>query len=196
MRTITLRYAGECRKCSAALAEGQSAVYERRIGVFCPNCAPTDPEVIRDYRQEGADRKAERYEGWAAKRTATATATLRHNERYTGDIAFNTQPGTFPLRERVIRQTDAACDSLAIARNLQDKAERLRHVRVAGDAERHREKIREAIRPLLHKGQLVFSPMYGEGRIVRINKKTVNVKRGQTGSIVQEGIHWLKLLEN
>jgi len=190
MRTITLRYAGECRKCSAALAEGQPAVYERRVGVFCPACAPTDPEDIRAYRQEGADRKADRYEGWAAKRTASATATFKHNEHYTDDIAFNTQPGRIPLRDRINRQNDAAYNSLVTARRLEDKAARLRHVRVAGDTDRARQKIADAIKPSLAIGQEITTPIYGAGVIKRLNAKSVTVEM-PSGFQDRVPYHWI-----
>ena len=52
MRAIIVKYDGECRKCGATLPVGVDAIYERHIGVFCPGCAPTDPEEIRAYRQE------------------------------------------------------------------------------------------------------------------------------------------------
>jgi hypothetical protein len=52
----------------------------------------------------------------------------------------------------------------------------IRHVRVAGDAERKREAQRETIRPLLAPGVRVDSPLYGAGTIVRVNQKTAKVK--------------------
>jgi len=45
VRTLTTRYAGSCRACGAEIPVGAHAVYERRAGIFCPGCAPTDPEA-------------------------------------------------------------------------------------------------------------------------------------------------------
>ena len=68
MRQIILRYGGDCRKCAAVLAPGQDAVHEKHVGIFCPTCAPTDTEEIRACRQEAGNRRAAKYEKWAAKR--------------------------------------------------------------------------------------------------------------------------------
>ncbi len=183
MKTITLKYAGECRACGTTLPAGAAATYERRVGVFCPTCAPTDPEVIRNYRQEGADRKADRYDGWAAKRQERATATLNYNRKhYTSDIAFNTQPGHIPLRARVIRQDDRARKSLRTAEHMQQKADSLRTVRVAGDAELARQAKREATLGWLEVGMKVDTVIYGLGEVLKINRKTAKVRTGVSGT--------------
>ncbi len=198
MRSIVLRYAGECRKCGAALAVGVPAVYERRVGVFCPACGPTDPEEIRAYRQEAGDRRADRYEGWAAKRRERAEATLSHNRKhYTGDIAFCTQPGHIPLRARVNARDARAFESLRVAERFERKAKALRHVRVKGDKERQRQAKRDAIRPLLKVGMRVDTGIYGVGVVERINRKTATV--GQTGASgtyrVRVDLSWVRPLE-
>jgi len=41
VRRIIVKYTGECRKCGETLSVGAEAVYEKRVGVFCPSCAPT-----------------------------------------------------------------------------------------------------------------------------------------------------------
>lgn len=185
MRTITLKYQGECRKCGAILPEGATAVYERRVGVFCPGCAPTDPEEIRAYRQEARDRKAERYEGWAAKRRERAEATIEGNRTFTGDIALQTQPGHIPLRARIIKQNDRAFESIGVARSMEEKAESLRGpAPVAGDAERRREKRRKIARLWVEKGMKVDTVMWGIGTVTRINRKTATVEGcGQSGTM-------------
>lgn len=183
MRTLQLKYAGECRACGSTLPAGTAATYERRVGVFCPTCAPTDPEEIRNYRQEGADRKADRYGTWAAKRRERATATLDYNRKhYMSDIAFVTQPGHFPLRARVIRQDDRAYESLRTAERMQQKADNLRTVRVAGDAERARQGRREAVLGWLRVGMKVDTVVYGLGEVVKINRKTAKVRTGVSGT--------------
>lgn len=176
MRTITLKYSGDCQKCGATLAAGEQAIYERRVGVFCLECEPKDTEEIRAYRQEGADRRADKYDDWAAKRRSRANATLAHNERYTGDIAFNTQPGHIPLRARVIKQNDRAFESLATAERFTEKAKSLRRVRVKGDAERKRQRIREQVLTWLKVGASVDTAIWGRGIVQKINKKTAKVR--------------------
>ena len=185
MRTLLLKYAGECRKCAASLAAGVQAVYERRVGVFCPACAPTDPEEIRTYRQEGADRKADKLEGWASKREAKAAAVLKHNEPHTRDWAFITQPGHIPIRARIIAQEDRQRESLSVAGDMRQRADSLRHVVVRGDAERNRQVRREASDKIFSVGSRVFDYSGGNGEIVKVNKNTYSVKfdRGFTWKV-------------
>lgn len=180
MRQITVKYQGECRKCGTTLAVGDWAIYERRVGIFCPKCEPTDTGEIRAYRQEAANRKADKYEGWAQKRTDKAMATLNHNRIYTSDIAFNTQPGHIPLRARVIKQNDRAYESLGIAKHLNEKAESLRHVRVKGDAEKRWQGLRDLNLVRFKVGDKVNTGIYGKGTILKINKKTAKI--GNTGT--------------
>lgn len=185
MRQIVTKYEGDCTHCGEVLEVGQPAMYERQTGIFCPGHEPTDPEEIRAYRQEKADAKADRLEGWATKRTAAATAVLDHDrEHYRGDIAFNTQPGHIPLRARVIARGDRAHESLQKAAGMQDRADRLRRgVRVKGDAERRHNAEREYKRERLEAGMVVESVFTGSVEIVRVNRKTARVKGGVGGRL-------------
>lgn len=183
MRPITVKYAGQCRKCGRDFEPGDPAIYEKRVGLFCNEHAPTDPEEIRAYRQEGADRKADRYEEWGQKRVREANATLNYNhQHYTSDIAFNTQPGHFPLRARVIAQNDRAFESITKGEEMLGKAERLRHVQVAGDAERKRQAKREALDKIIAKGSRVFDFAFGVGTVVGIYLKSYRIKFDASGS--------------
>jgi len=176
MRPLTNKYPGNCRKCGVDLPVGKEVIYEKRVGIFCPACAPTDPEEIRIYRQEGADRKADKLEGWAEKRRTEAETILDHNRKhYFSDIAFTTQPGRMPFRDRIYARHDRALESLDKAKKMEGKAERLRHVRVAGDAEITRQAKRERVKSLLRIGQEVESGIYGKVRILKINQKTATV---------------------
>lgn len=175
MRNITVKYEGNCRKCNTTLQIGSLAIYERHIGLFCPPCAPTDAEEIRQYRQEAGDRRADKYTEWAQKRKNDANVILNHNKVYTEDIAFNTQPGHIPLRARVIKQNDRANESLAIAQKFEDKADSLRKVRVAGDAKQKRQAVREHILSIIKVGMLVETGIYGQGIVKKINKKTATI---------------------
>ncbi len=77
--------------------------------------------TVSTYR-ERREAKVERLGGWAGKRETAAAQTLQSLERYTGDYAFNTQPGSFPLRRRVIRQEDRAFESLRKAQGMRSRA--------------------------------------------------------------------------
>src|SRR3990167_2806462 len=155
MRQITVKYSGDCQKCGNTLPVGESAIYERRVGIFCVGCAPTDPEEIRAVRQVGADRKADRLEEWAEKREEKASTVLNSHSEIRHDWAFITQPGHIPFRARMIAADDRAHESLNVARGFRARAEGLRHVRVEGDAERKREIEREYTRQWIQLGMQV-----------------------------------------
>ncbi len=196
MRTIILKYAGECRKCAAVLEAGTQAGYERHVGVFCPACMPTDTEEIRTYRQEGADRKAEKYRGWAEKRKAAAEATLKRDEVYTTDHAFNTQPGHIPIRARVIAREDRACESLAVARAMEQKASALESgVVVRGDADRARQAKRDEMRVKLAVGMRVHSILWGDGIVQKVNKNTVRMLGSVRDTSVLEDLAWVSVID-
>ena len=198
MRTIIVKYAGECRGCGTAIPVGAAAIHERRVGIFCPPCAPADPEAVRAIRQEAADRRAERYEGWAAGRRQKAGALEARNAPYRGDIAFATQPGHIPERARVIARTDKALEHSQKADEFADRARRLRRgVRVAGDAEKRRQAVRDRIRALLKVGMRVDTGIYGQGVVERINRKTATVgKTGTSGTYrTTVDLSFLRLLE-
>jgi len=175
MRTITAKYAGDCRKCGATIPEGEPAVYERRVGIFCPDCAPTDPEEIREYRQEGADRKADKYQDWAEKRRTKAAALEARNEPFVHDWAFITQPGRIPERERANRRSAKAHEHMTVAEGFERKAHGLRKVRVAGDAETIRQTKRETVLGWLKVGMEVDTVGVGTGKGLKINRKTAKV---------------------
>jgi hypothetical protein len=180
MRRITVKYAGECRKCGADLGVGVQAIHEKRVGLFCLSCEPTDVEDIREYRQEAADRRADRYDRWAEKRRAKAAALEKRNDPYRGDIAFNTQPGHIPERARAIKRTEKAWEHTQKAQEMERKASSLRCVRVKGDKERARQKQREAVLEWLRVGMRIHTHIYGLGTVVRINRKTARIN--DTGS--------------
>lgn len=197
MRELVNKYAGECRKCATPLPIGSTVIYEKRVGIYCPPCAPTEVEEIRAVRQEAADRRADRLEEWADKRQAKANALHARNEPYRGDIAFNTQPGYIPERARVIARTEKAFEHQAVADGFQERADRLRSgVRVAGDAEARRQEARDRIRPLLKVGMKVDTGIYGSGIVSKINKKTATISNcGQSGTFTTTvELAWLRIL--
>lgn len=176
MRKLTVKYAGECRKCGTSLEVGQEAMYEKHTGIFCVGCEPTEVEEIRAYRQDRADKKADRYEEWAEKREKKATAQLNSMPNVRHDWAFITQPGHIPMRAKMNAADDRAFESLHVAEHMRDKAENLRHVVVAGDAERKRQAVRERLDQVIGKGAGVFDHVFGSGEVIQICKKSYRVK--------------------
>lgn len=73
--------------------------------------------------RERQEARAERLRGWAEKREESAAAVFAAGEPFTSDYAFNTQPGHFPLRARIIAREDRAHESLAKARSMASRAD-------------------------------------------------------------------------
>lgn len=180
MRTLITKYEGACRKCGTTIPAGAQAVYERRVGIFCPPCAPTDPEEIRALRTDAAEAKAARLDGWAAKREEKAAAVLDvPRSHYSRDWAFVTQPGHIPARARWIERQDREIESLRTAQDMRERAERLRNgVRVKGDREAEREGERAKVRAWIEKGMSVDTCHFGVGIVERVNQKTATVRVG------------------
>lgn len=175
MRLLNSKYQSSCAKCERDISIGEQIAYEKMTGVFCPACFPTDPEEIRKFRQMKADRKANRYEEWAQKREERAEAALNSYPEVRHDWAFITQPGRIPLRERMNRADARAMEDIDEALAMRQKAQSLRNVRVAGDAERKRESQREKARSWAKVGMKIHSGFSGKATIKKINKKTVTV---------------------
>jgi len=186
MKEIIIKYAGNCKKCNAFLDVGQPAMYEKSMGIFCKGCEPTDIEEIRHFRQLKADIKADKYDEWASKREQKANQQLNSYPEIRHDIAFNTQPGHIPFRERMNNADDRAYKSLRIAEKFRDKAENLRKVRVKGDAAKRTQAERDKNDEWVKVGMKVHSWIVGECEIVKINKKTYTVKSGKTGNTFTE----------
>lgn len=77
--------------------------------------------------RERKEAKAERLRGWAAKREEKAATVFKDGERFQGDIAFNTQPGRIPFREKLIARENRAFESLQKARNMDARADGIEH---------------------------------------------------------------------
>lgn len=175
-RIITLKWENACGECGLHLEVGQQAEYEKTTGIFCIGHFPVEPESIRHFRLIKAERKAAKYEEWADKRREKASALMQRNEPYRGDIAFNTQPGHIPERARVIARTEKAWEHSSIANEFEQKAESLRHVQVAGDAERRRQAKRDSVDAWVKPGIMVNTVVFGVCEVLKVNTKTVKVK--------------------
>lgn len=180
MRSISVKYEGDCRKCGTTLAVGARAIYERHVGLFCLECEPTDTEEIRAYRQEAGDHRADQYDEWASKREVKAEAQLNSYPEIRHDIAFITQPGRIPFRDRMNKADNRAFESLQKAESMRNKADNLRHTRVKGDAEKRWQGLRDRNIDRLQVGMEVDTVIYGKGTILKINKKTAKI--GNTGT--------------
>lgn len=176
MRTLQVKWATECRRCGKPIEVGAEAMYEKSMGLFCVGCEPKTVEEIREYRTAKATAKAERLEGWAEKREEKASAQLNSYPEIRHDWAFITQPGRIPLRERMNRADDRACESLSVAHRLRSRAAGIMNVRVAGDAERRRQAEREDLDTIISKGSRVYDFAYGKGEVVQVCKKSYRIK--------------------
>lgn len=176
MRQLTVKYQGECKKCGQSLEIGQPAIYEKSMGIFCVGCEPKEVEEIRTFRLEKAERKAEKYEEWTGKREQKAKIALNSFPSMRHDWAFITQPGHIPVRARMNKADDRAFESLQVAEGFREKAENLRNVRVAGDAERNRQAKREALDQIITKGSRVYDAVFGEGTILSVHKKSYRIQ--------------------
>ncbi len=176
MRQLTVKYSGECAKCGNALEVGTQAMYEKRTGIFCVGCEPTETEDIRGYKQEKADKRADKYDTWAENRETRAEAQLNSSPTMRHDWAFITQPGHIPARSRMIKADDRAYESLNTAHRFREKADNLRKVRVKGDAEREYQKIRDHNDTLICKGSRVYDAVFGQGVVIRVCKKSYRIK--------------------
>lgn len=193
MRTITVKYAGECAKCGASIPEGAQALYERGLGIFCTTCTLTDDE-LREARQDRNDKKASKYEEWAEKRRkkaqqcyATTPDSLRH------DWAFITQPGHIPARERMVKADERGWEHDKKAAEMEAKAKGLRSgAGIKGDRERKRAALREKIKPLLKVGMVVDVPFFQNVTIIRLNEKSITIQTA-SGYTERIGYDWVSL---
>jgi len=176
MRELTVKWETECKRCSAALEVGSKAMYEKSMGLFCVGHEPTEVEEIRKYRTDKAEIKAARYDEWAEKREVKAEAALNSFPSMRHDWAFITQPGHIPARARMNAADDRALESLKVAEGMRSRAEGIRNVKVAGDAERRRQALREKLDTFIHKGDRVRSVIFGEGIVLGVYTKSYRIK--------------------
>jgi len=66
-------------------------------------------------RRERLEARAEKRREWAEGRQHKAAVLHQSNERFRGDVAFNTQPGHIPERARAIARTEKACEHSSMA---------------------------------------------------------------------------------
>jgi len=186
MRLIKIKWAGKCNKCQNELNIGDDAGYEKSMGIFCPSCIPSDPEEIRSYRQTRADKKAEKLLSRAEKLEEKAGQLESQFEYCRQDLAWVTQPGNIPGRDRAIRNFEKGIELNQAAKELKERAGSISNVRVAGDAEHEHQAKRDAVTASIRIGAPIFSYIYGNGTVLKINKKTVLVDFGDYKCLIDK----------
>ncbi len=184
MRKITTRYDGECGKCQAELPIGTEIMYEKRTGVFCIGCQPTEVEEIRTYRQEKADRKADRIDEWADKAEARGNALCNESRDMASVIPMgqpilvghHSEKRDRRYRERIGNKMDRSIEESKKAERHRDRAAGLRHVVVKGDAERKRQAYRDEMDKRITKGSRVQDACFGTGTVVGVYKKSYRIE--------------------
>lgn len=139
-------------------------------------------------------RRADVYRRAAARNRERAAALEAAAAPFARDYAFNTQPGNFPARRRVSSRLDRAFQLRQKAREQERRAEELVRLSTTnkGDAERARQAQRDVVS--VTKGDSVSTAIYGPGKVVKVNKKTVNYQREATGTVVQVDKAWIRPL--
>jgi Domain of unknown function (DUF3560) len=145
-----------------------------------------DAELIRAQRQARADRKAARLRQWAESADKKAAEWKAKHEPYTTDWQFVTQPILVGhhserrhrnLKARIAKQIEKHFMFSNHAEELRRRAKSIEtNVRVAGDAERARREKRLYADKTYTKGSTLVDPVYRDGVIERVNKKTYTIR--------------------
>jgi hypothetical protein len=153
--------------------------------------APGQPKPRMTQKERWLNR-ANVYERAAQRNMERIAQIERKHAPYRGDIAFNTQPGRIPLREQMLREQERGFELRKKAQAQLQRARELRNLATTnkGDAERKRQTQRDAV--TVEKGARISTLMYGPGRVVRVNKKTVSYYSEQTGSVINVDKSWVK----
>jgi hypothetical protein len=146
---------------------------------------PLAGDALRAYRQAKADRKAERIQTRADKKSALAESLFEKEHRIADMIPFG-QPvlcGHHSQRrherdiERMNNLSAKACTAYQEGQHLARVAERLSlPVAIKGDAEARHEVHRQKIRESVNVGDIIFTHIYGDMEVLKINQKTLKLK--------------------
>jgi hypothetical protein len=136
-------------------------------------------------------KRAELRRQQAAKAEARAKA-LYDKHRRQGDTAFWTQPGLHSQREKARAGLARSFAETEKAKRLLENARQLDKLAAAnkGDTERRRQTQRDALS--VNKGDQVYTAMYGTGRVVKINKKTITYYSESRGTTFSVDKSWVK----
>jgi hypothetical protein len=136
-------------------------------------------------------KRAELRRQQATKAEARAKALMdKHRRR--GDTAFWTQPGLHSQREKARAGIGRAMAEMERASRLRENARQLDKLAAAnkGDTERRRQTQRDALS--VNKGDQIYTAMYGTGRVVKINKKTITYYSESRGTTFNVDKSWVK----
>ncbi len=140
-------------------------------------------EQIREYRQNKLNRTITRLRVKADKLTELAEQKMAEFKSHAGDHAFNFQPAkaNSPFanqRRRVLDRYEKGLKLLTETDELRAKADWMEKggVHVKGDAEIRRQAEREANDKLISVGTRVHDFCFGDGEVVKVNKKTYTIK--------------------
>mgnify|MGYP001581954400 CR=1 FL=1 len=120
--------------------------------------------------------KAAQYREWGDKAQAQAEALVVGHERYRGDVAFWTQPGRIPERDRMHARSLKAYELGQKAKKFHERAANLERLATtnAGDAARRLQAERDA-NPFAV-GAQARSIHYGPCVILKVNRNTYRIR--------------------
>lgn len=201
MRSIISKYPGECSKCFKPFSPGETIMYEKTTGVFCPGCEPIEVEDIRHFRTIKAERKAERLHSKANRLETTAAGKMAEFNHLRQDWAYITQPiiaghsGSQRFgrqRDKVFNRYNKGLEMLSEADAAREKADNIMRykTRVKGDAARHDALMREKMDAITEIGSRVYDYCYGWGTVKKKNKKTYTVQYDSGGLYPRDKIYF------
>ena len=150
---------------------------------------PATGEDLRAIRQAKIDRRKERLYERAERATARAS---KHNlSSVESDFLSLMEPVKVghhserphrKLLDRAQTKMTKRCKEYSYANELIDRADSMQKAAIKGDAENARDKKRAAFDEKFKEGSIVFSYAWGDCEIIKMNKKSVRVRRKATGS--------------
>jgi hypothetical protein len=177
---------GTCTKCGSDTGAAWKTL--------CRSCwKKRTPEEVRAQRQAKLDKKVARMRKKAERLEKESDAKCAVLDDKWGDIAFFTQPATpaSPFgrqRERMFKRYEKGLELHSEADQLRKEAEwkEKRGVSVRGDAERDRQLEREKRDKVFTVGSKVYDWIFGDGEIVKVNRKTYTIKFASGGTYTRD----------
>lgn len=153
-------------------------------------------ERLRAYRQEKANRKAERIKDWGESKLRQAQELEDSIPEYAHDWAYITQPGHIPGRDKINRKQEKIFRLREEGKAQIERGRRIEKygARVKGDAERERQAKREEQDKAIGKGSRVHDFCFGDGEVTRVNTKSYSIKF-DTGGTYPRDKTYVKLIQ-
>jgi hypothetical protein len=160
-----------------------------------------DTEEIRAIRQARLDRKIEKWQAMIKRREEWIAVIEKSLVPY-DDYAFITQPilvghhserSHRNLKDRINRKMDRQHELYNEIEELKRKIENASNgARVKGDTERERDLKRADNDLLITVGSSIYDPVFREGVVIRVNKKTYTIKFN-TGFVTPRDKSYIKI---